>query len=87
METQPIELWRPRRVMAAMGLSRTGLREQRVRGLLPKAILLDKKGRAIVWPSDEIAAVIKARIAGAGEEELRALVAQLEAKRTSKAAA
>jgi prophage regulatory protein len=37
--------------------------------------------RAVGWPSDEVAALNAARIAGRSEAEIRVLVAQLEADR------
>jgi prophage regulatory protein len=35
------------------------------------------------WPSDEVIAVNKARVAGATDEQLRELVSRLHAKRTA----
>ncbi len=37
--------------------------------------------RSVGWPASELAALNKARIAGATDDEIRALVKQLEAKR------
>ena len=37
--------------------------------------------RAVGWPSDEVAELIAARIAGKTDDEIRALVAKLEAVR------
>jgi len=37
--------------------------------------------RAVGWPSSEVAAINAARIAGKSDEEIRALVAMLEAAR------
>lgn len=39
--------------------------------------------RAVGWPKSEIAAINAARIAGRSDDEIRALVAQLEAERTA----
>ena len=39
--------------------------------------------RAVGWPSSEVAALNAARIAGKSDEEIRALVVQLEAARKS----
>jgi prophage regulatory protein len=39
--------------------------------------------RAVGWPSDEVAALNAARIAGKTEEQIRALVVALEAARKS----
>lgn len=41
--------------------------------------------RAVGWPSDEVAALNAARIAGKSEEQIRALVVALEAARKSAA--
>jgi prophage regulatory protein len=41
--------------------------------------------RAVGWPSDEVAALNSARIAGKTEEQIRALVVALEAARRSAA--
>ena len=41
--------------------------------------------RAVGWPSDEVAALNAARIAGKTEEQIRALVVALEAARKSAA--
>ena len=41
--------------------------------------------RAVGWPSDEVAALNAARIAGKTEEQIRALVAALEAARKTAA--
>ena len=41
--------------------------------------------RAVGWPADEVAALNAARIAGKGEADIRALVAQLEAARKAMA--
>lgn len=41
--------------------------------------------RAVGWPSDEVAALNAARIAGKTEEQIRALVAELEAARKTAA--
>lgn len=51
-------------------------------GLFPQAIPLGM--RSVGWPSDEVEAVIAARVAGADDAALRALVAQLHAARQTK---
>ena len=42
--------------------------------------------RSVGWPASEIAALNKARIAGKSEDEIRALVKQLEARRQDETA-
>lgn len=51
-------------------------------GLFPDSIPLG--ARAVGWPADEVQAVVAARVAGAGDTELRALVQQLHAARRTK---
>lgn len=51
-------------------------------GLFPDSIPLGL--RAVGWPADEVQAVTAARVAGAGDAELRALVQQLHAARATK---
>ena len=48
-------------------------------GLFSKPVLIGQ--RAVGWPSGEVAAINAARIAGKTEDEIRALVIQLEAAR------
>lgn len=47
--------------------------------LLPHPVQIGR--RAVGWPSGEIDALIAARIAGKSDDEIRALVARLEAAR------
>ncbi|MGX5649594.1 helix-turn-helix transcriptional regulator [Hydrogenophaga borbori] len=42
--------------------------------------------RAVGWPDDEVKAINAARVAGASDEQIRALVKQLHAKRVEKLA-
>lgn len=42
--------------------------------------------RAVGWPDDEVRAINAARVAGASDEQIRALVKQLHAKRAEKLA-
>lgn len=51
-------------------------------GLFPDSIPLGL--RAVGWPADEVQAVVAARVAGAADDELRALVQQLHAARRTK---
>ena len=48
-------------------------------GLFTKPVSLG--ARAVGWPSNEVAAINAARIAGKTDDEIRALVAKLEAAR------
>lgn len=51
-------------------------------GTFPQAVPLGL--RSVGWPSDEVQAVVAARVAGAADDELRALVQQLHAARRTK---
>jgi prophage regulatory protein len=66
-------------VKAQSGLSRSTVYLRISQGLWPKPVSLG--ARAVGWPAAEIAAVIAARIAGKSDEEVRHLVAKLEASR------
>lgn len=54
-------------------------------GLFTKPVPIGQ--RAVGWPSEEVAAINEARIAGASDEQIRELVKQLHNKRTEKFAA
>ena len=67
------------RVKELSGLQTTSIYAQAKDGLFPPPIKLT--ARASAWVESEIAAVNAARIAGKGDTEIRALVAQLVARR------
>jgi prophage regulatory protein len=67
-------------VLATTGKSRTGLYEDEKRGTFVKAVLIG--GRAVAYPAHEVDAIVKARIAGRSEDEIRALVEQLHSARS-----
>ena len=66
-------------VKSESGLSRSTIYLRIAQGLWTKPVNLG--ARAVGWPSDEVAAINAARIAGKTDEEVRALVAKLEAAR------
>jgi prophage regulatory protein len=70
-------------VKSDCGLSRSTIYLRITQGLWPKPISLG--GRAVGWPASEVAAVNVARIAGKSDEEIRALVANMEAARKATA--
>ena len=74
---EPI-LRRPR-VEEAIGLSRSTIYLRVSQGLFTQPVSLGP--RAVGWPASEVAAINAARIAGKPDEEIRELVAQLEAAR------
>lgn len=69
--------------MALNGLSRSTTYLHISQGLWPRPVSLG--ARAVGFPADECDAVIAARIAGRSDDEIRQLVAQLEAARKAAA--
>ena len=66
-------------VKAETGYSRSTIYLRISQGLWPKQVSLGP--RCVGWPSHEVAALNAARIAGKRDDEIRALVAKLEAAR------
>ena len=66
-------------IMAYSGLGRSTIYLRITQGLWPKPVNLG--ARAIGWPSNEVETINAARIAGKSNEEIRQLVAKLEAAR------
>jgi prophage regulatory protein len=66
-------------VKIATGLSRSTLYLRIANGVFTHPVNLG--GRAVGWPSHEVAALNTARIAGERDAEIRELVAKLEAAR------
>lgn len=66
-------------VKTQSGLSRSTIYQRIAQGLWTKPVSLG--ARAVGWPSDEVEAINAARIAGKRDEEIRELVAKLEAVR------
>ncbi len=66
-------------VKTQSGLSRSTIYLRIAEGLWTKPVNLG--ARAVGWPSDEVAAINAARIAGKTDEEVRALVEKLEMAR------
>lgn len=67
------------KVKIESGYSRSTLYLRISQGLWPKPVHLGP--RAIGWPSEEVAAINVARIAGKSDDEIRELVQKLEAAR------
>ena len=79
MEANVLKLLRLNSMKEATGLSRATIYSRIQAGLLPKPV---KHGERIsVWPSDEVETVTKATIAGKSDDEIRAIVADLERQR------
>lgn len=68
-------------VKTQSGLSRSTIYLRISEGLWTRPVRLG--ARAVGWPSNEVAAINAARIAGKTDEEVRALVAKLEVARKS----
>jgi prophage regulatory protein len=66
-------------VKSESGLSRSTIYLRIAQGLWTRPVSLG--ARAVGWPSDEVAALNAARIAGKTDDEIRTLVAKLEAAR------
>lgn len=66
-----------------LGRGRSTLHEDVRRGTMPPPIKVGTRWSA--WPSDEVDAIARARIAGFTDDELRALVKDLVAQRKTKA--
>lgn len=66
-------------VLTRNGQSRSAFYNGISRGIEPRAIKIGP--RAAAWYEDEVNAVVQARIAGLSDNELRALVKRLHAKR------
>ncbi|GGB85218.1 hypothetical protein GCM10007417_26560 [Glycocaulis alkaliphilus] len=74
------ELLRMPEVRRVSGLARPTIYRDIRRGTFPKPV---KIGTASAWPSEEIAAINAARISGKSDDEIRVLVASLEARRAA----
>ena len=72
-------LIRIRAVCERTGLGRSTVHEHVTRGLLPPAIKISRSWGA--WYDHEIDQIVSARIAGWGDDQLRALVRRLIADR------
>jgi prophage regulatory protein len=70
-------------VKAATGLSRSTLYLRIAHGVFPHPVSLG--GRAVGWPSHEVAALNAARIAGKQDADICDLVVKLEAARKATA--
>lgn len=72
-------------VSQSTGLPRSTLYRKIGDGLFTKPVVLgqDKNGEAsrVGWPANEVQAIINARIAGKSDDEVKALVLELEAAR------
>ena len=72
-------LYRRPIVEQATGDSRTTIYRKIKAGLFTKPVKIG--GDRVAWPANEIEAINKARIAGKSDDEIKALVIELEAAR------
>ena len=72
-------------VEQAIGEKRSTIYRKIKLGLFPKPVQIG--GERVAWPANEVQAVIDARIAGKSDDDVKALVAKLEAARTGATAA
>lgn len=71
-------------VLAARGIKKSTHYADIPGGLFTKPVKIGS--RASAWPIYECEAIIQARVAGKSDEEIKQLVAQLEAARTAETA-
>ena len=75
-----MEIWRIQVVKAATGYRSTATIYNNIKaGIWTKPVRIGE--RSVGWPSDEVIAVNKARVAGATDEQLRELINRLHEKR------
>lgn len=70
-------------VLQTRGRSRSSHYQDIIDGLFTKPVLLGS--RSVGWPSDEVQALVDARIAGLTVDDIRALVVRLEEGRSIRA--
>jgi len=82
-QTHPIStvILRRRQAEAASGYRRSTIYLRIQQGLWTRPVHLG--ARAVGWPAHEVEALNLARVAGTSDEEIRRLVAQMEAARDS----
>lgn len=78
---QTISLLRRKMVLSVYGKSRASLYRDIKSGLFTRPVKIG--ANSVAWPENEIVAINKARIAGKTEQEIKALVADLEASRVA----
>ncbi len=86
MSSQPtaaLRILRLPSVKTESGCSRSTIYLRITQRLWPKPVRIGV--RAVGWPAHEVAALNAARVAGKTDEEIRTLVAELEAARTAEA--
>ncbi len=77
-----LQILRLPQVQARTGFSRSGLYKAITEGAFPSQIPLG--ARSVGWVEAEIDAVLTARVAGRSNDEIKALVQTIQAKRSEK---
>lgn len=80
----PIFFHRLPEICTTQGKCKSSIYNEISAGLFPPPVKISSRSSA--WPSNEVEAITKARIAGVSEKELRALVLKLVAQRNAGAA-
>ncbi len=75
----PIKIDRIKTVCADSGMKRSTLYARQAQGQFPTSISLG--GRCVGWIRSEVEAINRARAAGLSDEQIQALVIELESKR------
>jgi prophage regulatory protein len=79
MQTSGFTIKRAKDARAQFGIPQSTFYDWQARGLMPPGIALGI--RSVGWPAHELDALAAARIRGASEDEIRALVRDLVAAR------
>ena len=74
-----VSILRLPRVIDRFGRRRSAIYDDIARGVITRPVAIGP--RSVGWPAEEIDIIIGARIAGRGEEEMRAIVDRLHAAR------
>lgn len=79
--TPPRSFYRKPAVRNIFSIANSTIHLHQSRGLITKSVSLG--ARAVGWPTDEIDAIVTARIAGKSEADIKELVSRLTAARQS----
>ncbi len=81
MDINSVNLIRMAALRKRTGYSHAGAYQQMKKGLLPSRIRIGEK--QVAWIEHEIDAIVKARMRGCSEGDIRSLVVKLEAERAA----
>jgi predicted DNA-binding transcriptional regulator AlpA len=79
-EAAEIRLYRLPQTLAVTSFSKSMLYDRIGRGVFTRPVKLGPM--SVAWPSDEVAVLVRAVVAGASDAQLEALVKRLHKKRT-----